>query len=634
MPARLVREECESGMLIYSGTKSSFVADVTDQRLTGILERLLREKMKHRVSPSEKRAWNNSMMYMQMVVSDSGIPEDSGIAIEYNVPLTSKRVDFIITGYDGEGREHADIIELKQWSNAEAVPGQDAVVLAPRYSSRLVPTAHPSYQALSYAQMISAYNQSVQDRSIALHPCAYAHNYETEGSCALKDPIYSDYLKAAPLFGMHDAASFREFIKRDIASGDSGAVLDLIDHGKLRPSKSLQDSLASMMQGNEEFMLIDDQKVFFEKAMSLARESKSEGKKVVYIVEGGPGTGKSVIAVNMLVSLTEEGMVASYVTMNKEPRDVYKAKLKGPMKSREVDVLFRSAINLSLCGADRYDVLVVDEAHRLRESWRYERGESNQVVNSIRASLLSVFFIDRHQRVTYSDYGTVDRIREAAEAEGAEVHHDVLTSQFRCNGSDGFISWVDNVLGLEDTANYTLEGADFDFRVCESPEELERAIIEKNTNNKARLVAGYCWDWPNDNRRKDTNHHDIVIGGWSRSWNLEGGKPFALSEGSIEEVGCIHTVQGLEFEYVGVIVGPDMRFVDGEIVTDRTKRARTDASLNGIGRLSREEADSVADEIIRNTYRTLMTRASKGCYVYCVDQKLGEYLEERSLEFK
>ena len=255
----------------------------------------------------------------------------------------------------------------------------------------------------------------------------------------------------------------------------------------------------------------------------------------------------------------------------------------------------------------------------------------NQVKEIIHAAYCSVFFIDESQRVTTSDIGSVEEIEYWAKQEGSEIIRKELVSQFRCNGSDGYLAWIDNVLQIRETANYSMDDIDYDIRICDSPIEMERIVIDKNhLRNRARILAGYCWNWPKETRN-DTSFHDITIGDYGISWNLEGGDAFAINEDSIHEAGCIHTSQGLEFDYVGVIIGEDMRYEDGHIITDHHKRAKTDQSMKGIKKLEKEnpeEADRLADEIIKNTYRTLMTRGMKGCYVYCVDRKLSKYLKE------
>ncbi len=272
-----------------------------------------------------------------------------------------------------------------------------------------------------------------------------------------------------------------------------------------------------------------------------------------------------------------------------------------------------------------------DEAHRLNDkSGMFHNLGENQIKEIIDASLCSVFFIDESQRVTLSDIGTVAEIQKWAQKEGSEVIEMELLSQFRCNGSDGYLAWLDDVLEIRETANTDMKDIDYDIRIVDSPNELRDLIIEYNKPaNRARILAGYCWAWAKDGQN-DTNVHDIKIGDFEMSWNLGNTSTFAIDENSVNEVGCIHTSQGLEFDYAGVIIGDDMRYENGHIVTDFSKRAKTDQSLKGIKKLYKENPEFAlkeADEIIKNTYRTLMTRGMKGCYVYCTDQNLAEYLK-------
>lgn len=259
------------------------------------------------------------------------------------------------------------------------------------------------------------------------------------------------------------------------------------------------------------------------------------------------------------------------------------------------------------------------------------RGE-NQIKEIIHAASCSVFFIDESQRVTISDIGSVAEIEKWAAFEDSEEIKMELESQFRCNGSDGYLAWLDQALEIRETANYDLDGIDYDIRICDTPEEMESIVIEKNkARNRARILAGYCWNWPKETRN-NTSFHDIKIGNYGISWNLDGGDAFAISPDSIHEAGCVHTSQGLEFDYVGVIIGDDMRFENGKVVTDFTKREKTDHSLKGIksiAKADRMRAEKIADEIIKNTYRTLMTRGMKGCYVYCTNKALAQYFRDR-----
>lgn len=279
------------------------------------------------------------------------------------------------------------------------------------------------------------------------------------------------------------------------------------------------------------------------------------------------------------------------------------------------------------------DTILVDEAHRLNEkSGMFQNMGENQIKEIIHAARCSVFFIDESQRVTISDIGSVAEIEKWASLAGAEITHLELVSQFRCNGSDGYLAWLDNTLEIRETANWDLKDIDYDIQIFDSPHEVRDLIIERNkeSNNKARILAGYCWNWLKEGAN-NTDVHDIKIGDFEISWNLKNTQTFAIDEASVHEAGCIHTSQGLEFDYVGVIIGDDLRFDNGRVITDHTRRAKTDQSLKGIKKMYQEDPDkalAVADEIIKNTYRTLMTRGMKGCYVYCVDKKLAIYLRE------
>lgn len=619
-------------MIVYDGIKTEFLNSVMNGTIAEEVRQRIHEKMGRTTPKSEFDSWKNSLTRMYLVLSDVSIPDHAGIAIEYNVPQTSKRVDFIISGYDEYNQSNAVIIELKQWDEVKKVDGKDALVET-YTGGGLREIVHPAYQVWSYATLIRDYNKTVQDQNIVLSPCAYLHNYALNENDPILDEQYKEYIEEAPVFCERDALKLREFIHRFIQKGDDKKILYEIDHGKIRPSKSLQNAISNMLKGNREFIMIDDQKVVYENILQLACKSQKDGKKRTIIVEGGPGTGKSVIAVQLLVGLTKKNQFVQYVSKNQAPRNVYKAKLKGTVKLSSVDNMFRGSASYVHVGKDQINTLIVDEAHRLEERSQYTKktGNENQIKEVINAAKCSVFFIDESQRVTMSDIGSIDEIKKWAKAESSEVTQLKLLSQFRCNGSDGYLAWVDNTLEIQPTANYNLEDIDYDIRILDSPLEVRELIIEKNKiNHRSRMLAGYCWDWIRDGKN-NSKVHDIKIGDFEMSWNL-GNSIFALDDTSIDEVGCIHTSQGLEFDYVGLIIGDDMRYEDHHIVTDVSKRAKTDQSMKGIKKLDKQDhckAEKKADEIIKNTYRTLMTRGMKGCYIYCTDQNLRNYLKQK-----
>lgn len=619
-------------MLVYEGIKSDFLMSVENDSIAEEIEHNIYKKMKRRTARNEFRSWENSLVNMYKVLTDEEIPNEAGIAIEYNIPQTSKRVDFIISGYDKEEKPNVVIVELKQWEEIIEVIGEDALVET-YTGNALRKVVHPSYQAWSYAMLIKDYNQTVQDSEIELFPCAYLHNYRRENYDVLDKPQYKPYLEEAPVFTRGEVTKLREFIKKCVVTGDNKDILYQVDHGKIRPSKSLQNSIASMLKGNKEFVMIDEQKVVYEAIIATSQKCMVDNKKCTIIIQGGPGTGKTVVAINLLAELTNKGQFVQYVSKNSAPRNVYTKKLKGEVKKSSVDNMFKGSGIYTEADKNIVHTILVDEAHRLNaKSGMFQNMGENQIKEIIHASLCSVFFIDESQRVTMNDIGSLEEIERWAKLEGSEVIQLELQSQFRCNGSDGYLAWLDNVLEIRETANYDMKDIDYDIRICDTPFEVRNIIIERNSApNHARILAGYCWNWIKDGKN-NPNVYDIKIGDFEMSWNLGNTTTYAIDDSSINEIGCIHTSQGLEFDYVGVIIGEDLRYENGRIVTDFTKRARTDQSLKGIRKLYKEkpeEANRLADEIIKNTYRTLMTRGMKGCYIYCVDSNLGEYLKEQ-----
>jgi DUF2075 family protein len=594
--------------------------------IEGIIHSAYKTATGHTTGRSELDSWRNSLQYMERVINDDEIPEDAGVAIEYHIPQSSKRIDFIVTGLDEGQKDSAILVELKQWQEAQLTT-KDGVV-STRFRHGEKETSHPSYQAWSYKCLLEDYNQTVQEEDIQLFPCAYLHNYKQDD--VITNEFYANYIKQAPVFLQDDALKLREFIKSHVKHGDKNNIMYRIDHGKIKPSKNLADQLSSMLAGNEEFVLIDDQKVAYETALQLATESSDEVKNVL-IIEGGPGTGKSVLAINLLVELTKRQLVVQYVTRNSAPREVYQAKLTGTFTKSRIANMFSGSGAFHSATDNIFDCLLIDEAHRLNEkSGMFNHLGENQVKEIIASSKLSVFFLDEDQKVTLKDIGSKDEVRFWATRAGAKVTELSLESQFRCNGSDGYLAWLDNTLQIRETANETLNDIDYDFRIIDNPQELHDLIKEKNIEkNKARMVAGYCWKWIS---KKEPELRDIVINNYEATWNLNtDGQAWIIKPDSVSEVGCIHTSQGLEVDYIGVIIGPDLIVRNGEIITDVSKRASSDKSVHGWKMMMKEDSEAAEikfDIIIKNTYRTLMTRGQKGCYIYCTDEETRRYFSD------
>jgi DUF2075 family protein len=617
-------------VIIYQATKTQFLHHALREDIEDVVSRHFRSATGHGVGLSEINAWKHSLLEMAKVLQDEEIPAEAGVAIEYQLPQTSKRIDFLITGEDAAARSKVIIVELKQWSESRRSE-KDGIVWARRGGRSVeVEGTHPSYQAWSYAAYIEDFNAAVQDGAMSVQPCAYLHNHPRDGE--IDHPHYRDHLARAPLFLAREREKLQAFIREHVRYGDRKGALYAIENGRIRPSKMLIDSVAGLLQGKAEFVLIDDQKVVHETILQI--DARAAGRKQVVIVQGGPGTGKSVIAINLLGAFIARQRNARYVSKNAAPRAVYEAKLAGTFTKTRISNLFSGSGAFVDLAPDTYDTLVVDEAHRLNEkSGLYRNLGDNQIRELIRSARCTVFFVDDDQRVTLLDIGHTGELRRHALELGAEVTELKLSSQFRCNGSDGYLAWLDDTLDIRETANPILDTGEYDFRVFDNPADLHRLIALKNSsNNRSRVVAGYCWKWPS---KKDPEAWDIELPefDYQRRWNLDtDGSLWIVKPGSVDQVGCIHTCQGLELDYVGVIIGPDLAYRDGRIVTDATKRASSDQSVKGLRTMmlaDAERASELADAIVKNTYRTLMTRGMRGCYVYCTDAPLAAYLRTR-----
>lgn len=617
-------------MIVYQKTKAEFSNDVLEDTLADQVFEAVQEKLGRKTSPNEVTSWRNSSMYVHNVLSDPRIPSTAGVALEYQIPSNSKRVDVIVSGIGEDGCVNLIVIELKQWSSAEVTSLPSTVKSFVGGAKRHL--VHPSYQAATYAGLLTSFSAYVYENNVGVHPCAFLHNYPpTETS--LTDARYEKDIAKAPLFGKSEGSKLADFISRYVKKGDNGEALYGIENGRIRPSKALADSLSSMLKGNKEFDLIDEQKIVYETTLEKIR-SKS-GDRNVIIVEGGPGTGKSVVAINLLVEATKDQLVAQYVTRNSAPRAVYRAMLVGADEpAHVVDALFKGSGSYINSGPKEIGLAVVDEAHRLNErTGMFRRGE-NQVKELIHASQTSIFFIDPRQRVTFLDIGSIAEIENWADYYNAEVTHMELPSQFRCAGSDGYLSWLDSTFGIRETANPKHDPS-YDFRIFDDPEEMRKEIFTLNQKfGMCRMLAGYCWKWTS---KTDPSSYDIEFPehGFKMRWNdFDLGQGWIMYEEGAEQVGCIHTSQGLDANYVGVIIADDLRFEDGDLATYPLEHPAGDKNFSGLrGRLqdptTRESTLEEAHELIINTYRTLLTRGMRGCFVYCQDRNLAEYLRSK-----
>ena len=395
------------------------------------------------------------------------------------------------------------------------------------------------------------------------------------------------------------------------------------------------DHVAGAIAARPEYVLLDEQKVVFEKILVLAASCRRSRTKSSIIVRGGPGTGKSVIAMNFVGELSKRGINADYATGSKAFTETLR-KIVG----RRAEVKFRYFNSYMQADPDSLDVIVCDEAHRIRETSnnrftpKATRSTGAQVDELLDAARVGVFFVDDGQVVRPGEIGSSGYIIERARNSGVDIHEFELEAQFRCAGSDGFVNWVNNTLGIKRTANVLLEAEEiFDFRILPSPSALGEAIREKAGEGfSARMTAGFCWRWSKKPDAAGNLIKDIEIDAYDRAWNahheatgLRRGIPKASlsahDPGGIDQVGCVYTAQGFEFDYVGVIFGRDLRYdLDRQVwVGDPTESHDTVVKRSGDEFL----------RLVKNTYRVLLSRGMKGCYVHFMDKDTERFFRSR-----
>ena len=560
------------------------------------------------------------------------------MAIEYHISAAGWfRIDVLLAGNDGK-RDCAVVIELKAWETAGASEIKD-MVLCPTGGGKI--DQHPCVQARKYKGLILRFKQDIREQDVEIQSSAYLFNLHRRTPEPLEDERYREVLDDTKLFLAGDVNQLRSYLETLVPLKPVKDVMFLLENGRLRPADELIARVSSMLEGNDEFELIDEQNVAFQVIRHELVNKHATGRHV-FVVEGGPGTGKSVVAVRLLAEILKEKRMGFFVAPNRAFRETLVEYLaRGNTGYREDgQALFRSSWSFHEIDNRidaRYDVFVVDEAHRLKDKAHMYKGK-NMVEDMVRASRITIFFLDETQRVSWNDIGSLDSIRRAAEKFGSKLHKPFnLASQFRCNGSTGYMNWLDDVLQLRPTGNFDNWGAgQYEFKVFDRAEDLYSALKEKNARNKARLVAGYSWEWPKKGRERGTTATHVQVDGLSLPWNYDN-ENWATSRDGISQVGCIHTSQGVEFDWLGVLIGADLQAIGGVVKGVAAKRAKTDSSLKGWKKALEEAASeerkkdvlTKVQEIIKSTYKVLLSRGRMGCYVWCADPGLRDYLRER-----
>ena len=615
-------------MIIYQSDVIGFRTAVDTNQIVKDIAVQFSDKYGRRVSDSEKRSWNNSLRFMETALRLAKIPDDGGVLIEYNIPLSSLRIDFIISGHDEKDNANFVIVELKQWEKADATDKEDLVVAFT--GGRLREVAHPSYQAFSYKKYLMDMNEAIYSSNLNPFSCAYLHNFPRRNPEPMLSAQYMDIIKDTPVFFTEDTEILKDFLHRYVGKGQGKEILYQIENGKIRPSRKFVEYVSSMFDGNEVYTLLDEQKVAH---ANIIRYASTATEKTTIIVNGGPGTGKSVVAMNAFADLLQSGKNIKFVAPNASFRttivDMLAQNKKN--KAKRLNALFSGSGSFFDSYPNEFDVLVVDEAHRLKKRGAYMYKGISQVDDVIKASLVSVFFIDDNQRIRPDDEGTVEVIKEVATRHHSHVVEVELLAQFRCAGAEGFLNWVDHNLQIQETANFDgWDGDTFEFEIVDDPHILANLIAEKRAAGfHARLLAGFAWPWTSEsdgNENAEVSDVQISECDFKMPWNSRRDQySWAIDSTKEDQIGCVHTAQGLEFDYVGVIIGNDLLY--NPLTSEVYASIGDYYDSNGKKGLKNNPVELT--RLIKNIYKVLLSRGMKGCFVYCRDKNLRDHLRGR-----
>jgi len=620
-------------MRLYSGMSEEFIRDTARNQITDKLKSAFFAYYRYNPATPEINSWRNSLRAMAQVLEYSSLKEH-GVILEYQLPLSSKRLDCLVCGKDERETDNAVIVELKQWDRCEAAEPEKLVSSWVGGGKREV--LHPSVQVGQYAQYLEDTHTAFYegDDPVRLSACSYLHNYTPEADDPILAPKFRDALRRYPLFDLDGADGLSEFLKRRLIAGFGRPVLERIEQSRHRPSRKLMEYVSDTIKSKSPWILLDEQLVVFERIRAAVKSGLFGRKKQVVIVRGGPGTGKSVLAINLMAEFLREGYNAHYATGSR----AFTETLWDIIGSRS-RATFKYFNSYARAEFNEVDILICDESHRIRETSnrrftrREHRSTTPQVRELLEAAKVSVFFIDDRQIVRPNEIGSTGHIRTHAAELGCEISEYELEIQFRCAGSDGFVNWINNTLGVERTANVIWDHADgFDFQILHSPLELEGAIQQKAEEGySARVAAGFCWKWSNP-RPDGTLKDDVVIGDYKRpwdakpgNWRLAAGIPtaslWASDPNGINQIGCVYNIQGFELDYIGVIWGNDLVYnFDRQVWVGNKKE-----SADQVVKRSKERFV----DLVKNTYRVLLSRGMKGCYVYFMDRDTERFVRSR-----
>jgi len=617
-------------MKLYEGNIKQFSDDVIHNRISDIISKNFRSYYKRTPRDPEYRSWQQSLNILNNSFLYSSL-EDNKIIIEYELPYSTRRIDVLIFGKNKKGVDSVVLMELKQWSNDYVYNCEnEGNVVVDFLGKKEVP--HPCLQVEGYHFDLQDFLRIFQEKpDVELSSCAYCHNYSRHGNNVLLLPKFQKTVESFPLFRKEDVEELGTYLKDRLKNGSGIEVFNRFINSPVRPSKKLLDHTGDMINKQQVFTLIDDQIAAYNAIMYKAKQLSKTGTKSIVIVKGGPGTGKSVIALEVMGELMRLGKVVYHATGSSAFTNTLR-KIVG----RRASNLFKFFFNFTKHAEGELDVLICDEAHRIRANSndygvpRQFKSSAPQVEDLIKPAKLSIFFIDEHQTVRPKEMGSVELIKETAAKYGISnqnIAEFELKTQFRCSGSDAYLQWLDKVLNIRDSDINEFDSK-MEFKVFDNPSELKQAIdaCNKEKDNCARIVAGFCWPW-SEPRSDGLLVADVKIGSFSMPWEKKNEFwKWATDKSGMEQVGTVYTAQGFEFDYVGVIFGNDL-------VWRQKEGGWVSVPENSYDKQVKRNNTLLTDHL-KHVYRVLMSRAHKGVYIYFMDNETRSYFESNMGETK
>ncbi|MDP3093576.1 MAG: DUF2075 domain-containing protein [bacterium] len=619
-------------MILYEETIERFNEDVMQNCIADRAAEKYRTYYNRNPGEPEYRSWAISLAILNNSFHYAGL-KDNHIIVEYELPYSSRRIDVLLFGHDIDGQENIVIVELKQWSNQHVQDAETDGNVIVNYGQFKKEQPHPALQVQGYYFGLKDFLKIFEENNPPeLSASAYLHNYSKKINAILFSPEFSRIIKIFPLFAKEDAVELGRYLKKRLQGGRGQIIYERFARSPIEPSKKLLDHTSEMINKRQIFNLIDEQIAAYNAIMHKVKQLAKTKQKSVVIVKGGPGTGKSVIALEVMGELLRKGIKVMHATGSSAFTNTLK-KIVGGERGKN---LFKFFFNFTKEPDNSIDILICDEAHRVRKDsndygvpFKF-KSKNPQIDDLIRPAKLSIFFIDEYQIVRPSEVGSIAMIKETARRFGIDnknIAEFELKTQFRCSGSDAYLQWLDNILEIQDT-EITEFDTRMEFRIFNNPSDMMAEIRKRNKEkpNSARIAAGFCWPWSSPNL-DGSLVNDVKIGSFEMPWEKKDQFwKWATDNSGMEQVGTVYTAQGFEFDYIAVIFGKDLVF---DPVANKWRAVPENSYDTQVKRNNPNLTNH-----LKNVYRVLFSRAHKGVYVYFMDKDTEKYFRSHLPEIK